>query len=557
MQIIKGMQYIPDDSCQYGSKAGNLIKLGHYEQFSIPKGWIIDSSFLTCILRDNGFIYDTNGFHLSERVKIFNFIENDFPKEGYSKIFNAVKELVYENKKIKHYVVRSSHRNEDGAVNSFAGQFSTFLNLSNITNIVHSILKCWRNSFSEEIASYLGMVRIERIEPCSIILQEFIPSRCAGVAFRTNEGVLINANWGLCKHIVEGMAGYDEWLYENSEKKWKSVLGDKKTVTVPVYERTNPAFGERVIGVDLPKRQRLEIVEFNNSDNVIEAYLPDELRTTHCLEQNMVDEIVKVANEAAELLKIVNYDVEWCYTPEHLLYILQIRPLTRKLDFCVNVNMPITNNPDVIQGMRIVNGCAEGFGYKINSEKDAFEFPKGGIILAKSLIGPVLHAAQKASGCIIQAHSVISHSAIIARELGLPTVGSIDIDSLKVGKYYKVNGEQGIIEVGDKGDSYSIQSLSNNIDSLLSNEQSSNYDLRPILTTLMFYTYVPEAINIELERVTKYCTSYCCEGFEQCDDINTFKLWQEIITRIPVNAQYNFSEKKGNFYHYVMSKCGK
>lgn len=554
MEIIKKMRSICSGYSEYGKKAGNLIQLYRDGRFSVPESWIIDAAYLTKILCDNGFSYCKNGFDLSERQKIYEFLESDFPKKNYCELWNEIQKIMIESNKIKRYAVRSSHCSEDGDSHSFAGQFSTFLNLSNSTNILHSILKCWRDSFSESVHSYLSLLDVDYIEPCSIILQEMIPSMCAGVICKTNEGVIIHTNWGLCKHIVDGLDGYDEWVYKNSTNKWSSIINDKQTAIIPVYERTNPAFGEKVIGVDLPNRVKLDVVKFSNSDTILEVYLPKELSQISCLDESKVDQVKIAADQAAELLEIECYDMEWCYTPNHELYILQIRPLTRELSSFVSVNTSsYSDNLNILQGMRIVSGCAEGIGYKINSEKDASNFPEGGIVIAKSLIGPALHAAQKANGCIIQAHSVISHSAIIARELGLPTVGAMDIDRLKVEQYYIVDGNQGVIKVSDSLE-HEKKNILNQISLRLEDKCLNVYDLRPILTTLMFYSFIPEIILDELEQVAKKYTIFLCEGFEQCDDEDTYRLWKDAVSKLPEMAEYKFLGTDGNFSTYILHR---
>jgi len=549
-QIIKSLHEIPPEGSLYGGKADNIIKLHRYERFRVPKSWAICADILTDILKGKGFSHDENGFFLTERESIYRFIDEEFPKEIYRELWQEVSGLFKENRSIKYYAVRSSHRIEDGKENSFAGQFTTFLNLSNTSNLVHSIIKCWRDSFSETIASYMKLIGLDRIEPCSILLQQLIHSACAGVIFRSDEGIIIHANWGMCKHIVDGMSGYDEWVYIFDQKSWSGKTGNKETATIPVYERVNPALGEKVIGLDLPGRVKMDIVQFDNKGSVIDAYLPEELKLAPCMDQDLAEELEKTASAAAFAVGIEQYDAEWCLTPDRQLYLLQIRPLTRSLDL-VGQREWTEVSPNLFQGMRLVSGKAEGFGYKVSSERDALSFPPGGIIIAKSLIGPALHAALKASGCIVQAHSVISHSAIIARELGLPTVGAIDIDRMDNGKYYEVDGDKGIVGVSEGGvrqqEAYRAE------EKPAQSAVGDVYDLRPILTTLMFFTYIPDGILDELSFAAGYAAEINCEGFEQCDDANTLLLWNDAVSRFPDHVRFLFDGNKGNFVEHTVT----
>lgn len=62
-----------------------------------------------------------------------------------------------------------------------------------------------------------------------------------------------------------------------------------------------------------------------------------------------------------------------------------------------------------------------------------------------------LHALHKAVGCIVQSESILSHSAILAREFNLPTVGVKNISIIPREKMLEINGYNGkIIEIADK-----------------------------------------------------------------------------------------------------------
>ena len=56
------------------------------------------------------------------------------------------------------------------------------------------------------------------------------------------------------------------------------------------------------------------------------------------------------------------------------------------------------------------------------------------------------------SGLLVERGGLLSHSAIVAREMGLPTIVSIKnlTDRIKTGMTIRINGETGIIEILDE-----------------------------------------------------------------------------------------------------------
>ncbi|ANF22653.1 hypothetical protein A7C91_05330 [Thermococcus piezophilus] len=54
-------------------------------------------------------------------------------------------------------------------------------------------------------------------------------------------------------------------------------------------------------------------------------------------------------------------------------------------------------------------------------------FPKGGVLVTYVLHAEYYGLSMKASGIVTKVESILSHSAIIARELGIPCVTGVDV----------------------------------------------------------------------------------------------------------------------------------
>jgi len=104
----------------------------------------------------------------------------------------------------------------------------------------------------------------------------------------------------------------------------------------------------------------------------------------------------------------------------------------------------------------IVAGSVVGRTCVIRKEEDLKLFNKGDILVTDIINGKAIHAVIDAAGCIIQTSSPLSHSAIIARELGLPCVGVADIGKIDNLKLLEIDGTLGKIREVD-GD-YSLES---------------------------------------------------------------------------------------------------
>lgn len=193
---------------------------------------------------------------------------------------NEIRQIVENNLKSDLFAVRSSAFVEDGAKNSFAGYFYSAIGVTK-ENIFNEFLNV-KNSYKE----YSG----------DVIIQEFIPSEKSGIIF-TNAGqnkILINANFGLCKTVVEGEP-CDEYIFSRDLKLIKKHIENNKK---PIIYKSNSLVYDNV----------------TNSEVLSE------------------DEIKMLISKCLEIEKIYKtpQDIEWCFY-KNQLYILQARPITKQI----------------------------------------------------------------------------------------------------------------------------------------------------------------------------------------------------------------------------------
>jgi pyruvate,water dikinase len=130
-------------------------------------------------------------------------------------------DLIHDHlKKLGHgpYAVRSSAVSEDGNSASFAGQFESFLNLQSYEEIRTAIIKCIAAAESNRVKRYAGSLGNDADLRISVILQNMVDARVAGVAFSADpvnnrrDKVIINAIAGTGENLVGGLK--DAYHYE-------------------------------------------------------------------------------------------------------------------------------------------------------------------------------------------------------------------------------------------------------------------------------------------------------------------------------------------------------
>ncbi len=107
--------------------------------------------------------------------------------------------------------VRSSAVSEDGNAASFAGQFETFLDLNSFEEIKDAIHKCITAAGARRVRSYSGNLLSDADLRISVILQNMVDARVAGVVFSVNpvnnrrDKIMVNAVTGKGEELVSGM----------------------------------------------------------------------------------------------------------------------------------------------------------------------------------------------------------------------------------------------------------------------------------------------------------------------------------------------------------------
>ena len=223
----------------------------------------------------------------------------DFPPQAKQQLLDSLSSLGC----FGAFSVRSSASNEDGNVNSFAGQLGTWLNVD-LDNIESIIKKCWASAFEPGVLAYLNKINKDPMDNLvSVIVQRMVVSKSSGVMFQADPQSGINyeaivAGYGLGEGVVSDKVETDLYLYDKLNKTWKLSINEKE--------------------------RRLDC---HINGGLEEVEIPADEKNAPVLNEFQRELLISTSNKISELYDHFQ-DVEWAFDQQGKLYVLQSRPIT-------------------------------------------------------------------------------------------------------------------------------------------------------------------------------------------------------------------------------------
>ncbi len=156
--------------------------------------------------------------------------------------------------------VRSSAVDEDGDVDSFAGQHETYLNVSGVDAVITAVQRCMESAHAPRALVYRReRGRSTACVRLAVLIQQQIVSDVSAVVFSANpltgrcDEVVINASWGLGESIVGGSVTPDTYVVRRSDlivssrqiatkcRMTIATLGGSREVAVPRILHAQPS----------------------------------------------------------------------------------------------------------------------------------------------------------------------------------------------------------------------------------------------------------------------------------------------------------------------------
>jgi len=198
----------------FGGKGKNLLEIG--EEFSVPEGFVVSSEeyvkfFLTNNLR--GVIQQILRDHkapedIESRAKEA-FAQARFPSNIEDVLFRELEILQEQAAKTNDpQAVRSSAIDEDGSINSFAGQHDTFFGKLTEQTMLEYVKLCYASAFNSVALKYREEHKLGIPTGMAVVIQNMKEFETGFVVYTAApfdyENLIIEAAPGHCKSVVDG-----------------------------------------------------------------------------------------------------------------------------------------------------------------------------------------------------------------------------------------------------------------------------------------------------------------------------------------------------------------
>jgi pyruvate,water dikinase len=213
--------------------------------------------------------------------------------------------------------VRSSAVGEDSACASFAGQHTSELGVLPGEKLRDAVRAVWRSGFRDGALGYRDQLGLDRSPRMGVVIQPLINASVAGVLFTRNpvtgtDERVIEAAWGLGESVVQGRVVPDLYRLSVDGTLIQHTPGDKRTETRPL-----PTGG------------------------IVQHPVPDERAAAPTLNQEKLQALHKLALQCEQVWNC-DHDIEWAFTQDGTLHLLQHRPITTPSPQVART----THNPD-------------------------------------------------------------------------------------------------------------------------------------------------------------------------------------------------------------------
>jgi pyruvate,water dikinase len=311
--------------------------------------------------------------------------------------------------------VRSSALIEDRRGANFAGQFESFLGLTDETEFLTAVRACWAALWTSHARRYMDNNGLSPAETAmGVLIQPVVAARASGGGLsETAEGnMLVSATWGLGSAIAQG-----------------EVVPDRIVLSKTGFLRT----------VDAGRKNHRDTCAHGVSAPEL---VPKEMVSEPCLTPGEAVTLGRLLRKCEQLAG-APVEIEWAMD-EAGFKLLQSRPL--------HVEAPIV--PDEIWLRHPgLNGHPAGIGWGsgravvVNCECELSRVAPGDVLVTK-VAGPALsHILSQVSGVVAELGGSTSHMASLARERGIPMVLGVLDATRKIpdGVMCAVDGVAGVV----------------------------------------------------------------------------------------------------------------
>jgi pyruvate,water dikinase len=317
--------------------------------------------------------------------------------------------------------VRSSALIEDRADANFAGQFESFLGLTDEAEFLTAVRACWAALWTGNARRYMDNHGLNPADTAmAVLIQPLVAARASGGGLsETPDGqMLLSATWGLGSAIAQG-----------------EVVPDRIVLSRQGFVRK----------IEAGRKDRREIC-MHGMGTTTQA-VPDALARQPCLDAGQAVTLGRLLRKAESVMsKIFDgmpVEIEWALDNAGFK-LLQARPLHLQPTL---VPDDIWLQHPALSGHPAGIGWGSGRAVVVNCECELARVGPGDILVTR-VAGPALsQILPRVAGVVAELGGSTSHLASLARERGIPMVLGVLDATLKIpdGAQVAVDGVAGIV----------------------------------------------------------------------------------------------------------------
>ncbi len=355
--------------------------------------------------------------------------------------------------------VRSSGVSEDGVEFSFAGQYSSILNVRGLEALFDAYREVIASAFSARAMSYRRNAGMSPLDfDLAVLCQVMFEPHCAGVLFTRDPSqpdsgrMLISAVPGLGTSAVGGSVPADLYHPPRVEP---VCIPDQGVSEYPSHDPSDAAVhAEKLMENAVIARKTVREVP-DVGGGLRTENVPGEEADQPLLTVAVLEELTRLG-EIIESLERRVQDVEWAWSQKGGISILQARPL--KLAASSEgrrVRLPSVAAP-LVSGTCASSGKALGqvriirSGTELQQFRDSLaskaERPPCILILPQSIVDAA-YLLNECAGVVIDVGNPTDHLSCVAREYGVPMITGAEtaISCLRDGQWVMLDADNGLV----------------------------------------------------------------------------------------------------------------
>lgn len=392
-----------------GGKAANLARLRRFALFAVPAGFVVPVSACRLFLeQDDLYLRLVSRLRAAEKLpealpdrESVNevkrlIIATPLPEELRRSLIAAAAPLLAAGRGL---AVRSSAVGEDSLTHSFAGQYTTVLNVVSEAQLVEGFKRVVASAFNLRNLSYRKHAGVPPYEfDLAVLCLEMVEVRAAGILFTVDPNfgsgghMLISAVPGLGELAVGGSAAADVYL--------------------PPRDGSGP--GENRVA----RKCRRLVSDIGGG--VREEVLDEVAASAPVLSEKEILALVGLGLEAEERLGGPQ-DIEWAVDLAGQLVTLQARPLKIAVVPGRLLDLGPGRSPLLAAGLAASPGRGAGRVRLVRSREDLEELtdPPYVLVMHQSLVEAVAVLPEVAA-LLVDLGNPADHLSCVAREYGIP-----------------------------------------------------------------------------------------------------------------------------------------